>query len=78
VHLTAPSHWSRSVGTGGRDASERVGAITGMRTNGRVKSQLFGTVALGTVALLRVDRRYAGHHRSAKHHDENTEISKCT
>src|SRR3984893_5147470 len=27
----APSHWSRSVGTGGRDASERVGAITGMR-----------------------------------------------
>jgi hypothetical protein len=41
-------------------------------TNGRVKSQLFGTVALGTVALLRVDRRYAGHHRSAKHHDENT------
>jgi hypothetical protein len=32
VHLTAPSHWSRSVGTGGRDASERVGAITGMRT----------------------------------------------
>jgi hypothetical protein len=32
VHLTAPSHWSRSVGTGGRDASERVGAITGMRS----------------------------------------------
>ena len=31
MHLTAPSHWSRSVGTGGRDASERVGAITGMR-----------------------------------------------
>ena len=35
MHLTAPSHWSRSVGTGGRDASERVGAITGMRTDGQ-------------------------------------------
>src|SRR6266436_1560442 len=32
MHLTAPSHWSRSIGTGGRDASERVVTIVGMRT----------------------------------------------
>jgi Nucleotidyltransferase domain len=31
MHLTAPSHWSRSIGTGGRDASERVVTIVGMR-----------------------------------------------
>ena len=31
MHLTAP-HWSRSIGTGGRDASERVVTIVGMRT----------------------------------------------
>jgi hypothetical protein len=32
MHLTAPSHWSRSIGTGGRDPSERVVTIVGMRT----------------------------------------------
>ena len=32
MHLTALSHWSRSIGTGGRHASEPVDAITGMRT----------------------------------------------
>jgi hypothetical protein len=36
MHLTAPLHptpcWSRSFGTGGRDASEQVGAIAGMRS----------------------------------------------
>jgi hypothetical protein len=31
MHLTAPSHWSRSIVTGGRDASEQVDAIIGMR-----------------------------------------------
>jgi hypothetical protein len=31
MHLTAPSHWSRSIGTDGRDASERVVMIAGMR-----------------------------------------------
>jgi hypothetical protein len=31
MHLTAPSHWSRSIGTGGRDPSERVVTIVGMR-----------------------------------------------
>ena len=31
MHLTARSPWSRSVGTGGRDESERVAASTGMR-----------------------------------------------
>jgi len=30
MHLTALSHWSRSIGTGGRHASEPVDAITGM------------------------------------------------
>ncbi len=32
MHLTAPSHWSRSIGTGGRDRSEQVDAIVGMRS----------------------------------------------
>jgi hypothetical protein len=36
MHLTAPSHWSRSIGTGGRDPSERVVTIVGMRTPARV------------------------------------------
>jgi len=31
MHMTAPSHWSRSIVTGGRDASERVVTIAGMR-----------------------------------------------
>src|SRR5262249_43423307 len=31
MHLTAPSHWSRSIGTGGRDPSERLVTIVGMR-----------------------------------------------
>jgi hypothetical protein len=30
MHLTAPSNWSRSIGTGGRDPSERVVTIAGM------------------------------------------------
>ncbi|HTQ83613.1 MAG TPA: hypothetical protein VMI47_10135, partial [Pseudolabrys sp.] len=33
MHLTAPSNWSRSIGTGGRDPSERVVTIAGMRNN---------------------------------------------
>jgi hypothetical protein len=32
MHLTAPSHWSRSIVTGGRDASERVVTIVVART----------------------------------------------
>jgi len=32
MYLTAPSLWSRSIGTGGRDASEQVVTIVGMRT----------------------------------------------
>jgi hypothetical protein len=32
MHLTAQSHRSRSIGTGGRDPSERVVTIVGMRT----------------------------------------------
>jgi hypothetical protein len=32
MHLTAPSNWSRSIGTGGRDPSERVVTIAGMRS----------------------------------------------
>ncbi len=32
MHLTALSRWSRSIVTGGRDASERLDAITGMRS----------------------------------------------
>jgi hypothetical protein len=38
MHLTAPSHWSRSIVTGGRDASERVVTIAGMRTAGQLAS----------------------------------------
>src|ERR1700681_1498705 len=34
MHLTAPSHWSRSIGTGGRDVSESVVTIVGMRSMG--------------------------------------------
>jgi len=34
MHLTAPSNWSRSIGTGGRDPSERVVTIAGMRRFG--------------------------------------------
>ena len=32
MHLTAPSNWSRSIGTGGRDPSEQVVTIAGMRS----------------------------------------------
>jgi hypothetical protein len=32
MHLTAPSRRSRSIGTGGRDPSEQVVTIVGMRT----------------------------------------------
>jgi hypothetical protein len=32
MHLTALSHWSRLIVTGGRDASERVDAIIVTRT----------------------------------------------
>ncbi len=32
MHLTAPSHWSPSIVTGGRDASERVVTIVVART----------------------------------------------
>jgi hypothetical protein len=31
MHLTAPSHWSRSIGTNGRDPSESAVTIPGMR-----------------------------------------------
>jgi hypothetical protein len=34
MHLTAPSHWSQSIGTGGRDASERVVTIVVTRRLG--------------------------------------------
>jgi hypothetical protein len=33
MHPTAPSHWSRSIVAGGRDASERVVAIIVARRN---------------------------------------------
>jgi short-subunit dehydrogenase len=49
MHLTALSHWSRSIGTGGRHASEPVDAITGMRTDDVAR-----LVALNTTALLRL------------------------
>ncbi len=35
MHLTAPSHWSLSIVTGGRDASERVVTIVVARTHQR-------------------------------------------
>jgi predicted nucleotidyltransferase len=37
-------HWSRSIGTGGRDPSESVVAIVGMRTLGATSLYLFGSV----------------------------------
>ena len=40
MHLTALSHWSRSIGTGGRHASEPVDAITGMRSNAIAEENL--------------------------------------
>ena len=52
MHLTAPSHWSRSVGTGGRDASERVGAITGMRRQAQDKHSSFGPAIRGLAAAV--------------------------
>ena len=39
MHLTAPSHWSRSIGTGGRDPSEQVVTIVGMRSPGTVSDE---------------------------------------
>jgi hypothetical protein len=31
MHLTVPPNWPRSIGTGGRDPSERAVTIVGMR-----------------------------------------------
>ena len=47
MHLTAPSDWPRSIGTGGRDPSERVVTIAGMRTALVVKDSqvIFGQEA---------------------------------
>ena len=48
MHLTAPSLWSRSIGTGGRDASERVVTIVGMRSvAGMLEFALGGMLMLG-------------------------------
>jgi|SRR5215831_2418438 hypothetical protein len=40
MHLTVPSHWSRSIGTGGRDPSERLVTIVGMRRRAPTKKSL--------------------------------------
>ena len=45
MHLTVPSNWSRSIGTGGRDPSERVVTIAGMRTLARVSEAVEDLVA---------------------------------
>jgi len=38
MHLTTPSHWSRSIGTSGRDPSESAVTIAGMRSRGPLRS----------------------------------------
>jgi hypothetical protein len=56
MHLTAPLHWSRSIGTNGRDPSELVVTIAGMRIlihgitfDRRLNESFFAT--LSTVAI---------------------------
>jgi hypothetical protein len=48
MHLTAPSHWSRSIGTSGRDPPEWVVTIVGMR-------KLAGIDVNAKIAELRAD-----------------------
>jgi hypothetical protein len=52
MHLTAPSHWSRSIVMGGRDASEQVDAIIGMRTDNSAATfaALFGVSIMAILA----------------------------
>ena len=45
MHLTVPSNWSRSIGTGGRDASERLDAIVVTRRLHRIRH--YGLFAKG-------------------------------
>jgi hypothetical protein len=44
MHLTAPLHWSRSIGTNGRDPSELVVTIAGMR---KVRRWMTGGIPFG-------------------------------
>ena len=60
MHLTAPSDWPRSIGTGGRDPSERVVTIAGMRTwNTRslAEEPIVRLILDGTVVRVRLDRK---------------------
>jgi predicted O-linked N-acetylglucosamine transferase (SPINDLY family) len=52
MHLTAPSHWSRSIVMGGRDASEQVDAIIGMRKQGKKVSLPFPFLSISNSPAL--------------------------
>ncbi len=54
MHLTAPSNWSRSIGTGGRDPSERVVTIAGM-TEGSNRSRVMDFAATPRATYLKPD-----------------------
>jgi hypothetical protein len=66
MHLTAPSLWSRSIGTGGRDASERVVTIVGMRTNDPMEGMIGAQLLAGHSAAMECYRR-------AMHPDQSLE-----
>ena len=43
MHLTTPSHWSRSIVTNGRRASERVVTIVGMRRRAQLSAENYNS-----------------------------------
>jgi hypothetical protein len=59
MHLTAPLHWSRSIGTNGRDPSELVVTIAGMRK----KLANADTALIGDNAKGLPDRQLKAHRR---------------
>jgi hypothetical protein len=59
MHLTTPSHWSRSIGTNGRNASERVVMIAGMRTSFHT-NRTERRFRHGKVAAVGVPSRFGG------------------
>ena len=62
MHLTAPSNWSRSIGTGGRDPSERVVTIAGMRTeDARYNAVAIDVLSFSPINFCRTDGTNAAH-----------------
>ncbi len=54
MHLTAPSHWSRSIGMGGRDVSEQVVTIVVVRNDWRMRGRPHPVFVVGGLALIAV------------------------